>query len=131
MGEIVALISASCSDADSLRIDSNRTGRRNSGAGPLKTPGYFIPNILQNATHASNVKRRQINAALQWQASNDLEVYLDGLYRSEEHTSELQSLMRISYAVFCLKKKTNKDTPALITPTTELISTTVRKKKKQ
>src|SRR3546814_6156840 len=33
-----------------------------------------------------------------------------GVYptRSEEHTSELQSLMRISYAVFCLKKKTNK-----------------------
>src|SRR3546814_9839948 len=29
-----------------------------------------------------------------------------GLLRSEEHTSELQSLMRISYAVFCLKKKT-------------------------
>src|SRR3546814_6556952 len=28
-------------------------------------------------------------------------------HRSEEHTSELQSLMRISYAVFCLKKKTN------------------------
>src|SRR3546814_4533682 len=28
--------------------------------------------------------------------------------RSEEHTSELQSLMRISYAVFCLKKKKNK-----------------------
>src|SRR3546814_3678280 len=27
-------------------------------------------------------------------------------FRSEEHTSELQSLMRISYAVFCLKKKT-------------------------
>src|SRR3546814_6369909 len=27
-------------------------------------------------------------------------------HRSEEHTSELQSLMRISYAVFCLKKKT-------------------------
>src|SRR3546814_4323092 len=33
-----------------------------------------------------------------------------GMMRSEEHTSELQSLMRISYAVFCLKKKnkTNK-----------------------
>src|SRR3546814_4698898 len=30
------------------------------------------------------------------------------IQRSEEHTSELQSLMRISYAVFCLKKKTNK-----------------------
>src|SRR3546814_2353766 len=32
-----------------------------------------------------------------------------GELRSEEHTSELQSLMRISYAVFCLKKKTNKN----------------------
>src|SRR3546814_4540613 len=31
-----------------------------------------------------------------------------GLERSEEHTSELQSLMRISYAVFCLKKKQKK-----------------------
>src|SRR3546814_1797019 len=29
-------------------------------------------------------------------------------FRSEEHTSELQSLMRISYAVFCLKKKTKR-----------------------
>src|SRR3546814_1108623 len=33
-----------------------------------------------------------------------------GFNRSEEHTSELQSLMRISYAVFCLKKKTQKHT---------------------
>src|SRR3546814_4176051 len=31
-----------------------------------------------------------------------------GAYRSEEHTSELQSLMRISYAVFCLKKQNTK-----------------------
>src|SRR3546814_6766257 len=33
--------------------------------------------------------------------------YFATLNRSEEHTSELQSLVRISYAVFCLKKKTN------------------------
>src|SRR3546814_5184305 len=33
-----------------------------------------------------------------------------GAVRSEEHTSELQSLMRISYAVFCLKKKKKKTT---------------------
>src|SRR3546814_5900415 len=32
--------------------------------------------------------------------------------RSEEHTSELQSLMRISYAVFCLKKKKKNTTPS-------------------
>src|SRR3546814_10170019 len=38
------------------------------------------------------------------------ELGIDAEYRtrSEEHTSELQSLMRISYAVFCLKKKTKK-----------------------
>src|SRR3546814_7364293 len=34
----------------------------------------------------------------------------DVLFRSEEHTSELQSLMRISYAVFCLKKKKQNNT---------------------
>src|SRR3546814_1238666 len=33
-------------------------------------------------------------------------------HRSEEHTSELQSLMRISYAVFCLKKKTTQQNKA-------------------
>src|SRR3546814_4471796 len=33
------------------------------------------------------------------------ELYVRPIKRSEEHTSELQSLMRISYAVFCLKKK--------------------------
>src|SRR3546814_2394315 len=37
------------------------------------------------------------------------------IIRSEEHTSELQSLMRISYAVFCLKKKTHKLTIILST----------------
>src|SRR3546814_8190791 len=36
------------------------------------------------------------------------------VHRSEEHTSELQSLMRISYAVFCLKKKKNKQTVYLL-----------------
>src|SRR3546814_3599341 len=41
-------------------------------------------------------------------------IYVDDVYnsRSEEHTSELQSLMRISYAVFCLKKKQKTTTNA-------------------
>src|SRR3546814_2207508 len=54
---------------------------------------------------------------LHWQEPPYAEVKLvrcvRGAVRSEEHTSELQSLMRISYAVFCLKKKkkiTNNDT---------------------
>src|SRR3546814_3034626 len=39
-----------------------------------------------------------------------------GVLRSEEHTSELQSLMRISYAVFCLKKKNTSQKRKTITP---------------
>src|SRR3546814_8660013 len=40
---------------------------------------------------------------------------VDPLGRSEEHTSELQSLMRISYAVFCLKKKNTNKKPKIQT----------------
>src|SRR3546814_10269084 len=46
----------------------------------------------------------------------DRESHPGALTRSEEHTSELQSLMRISYAVFCLKKK-NKQTNQHTSPT--------------
>src|SRR3546814_951953 len=38
----------------------------------------------------------------------------DEVHRSEEHTSELQSLMRISYAVFCLKKKKKENRQVII-----------------
>src|SRR3546814_9996990 len=54
----------------------------------------------------------------------------DGQGRSEEHTSELQSLMRISYAVFCLTKKTtdiqdkDKKTQTQKTQTAQITSTT-------
>src|SRR3546814_3384322 len=54
---------------------------------------------------AANVSRKSFrsSALRMWLTLNP------GADRSEEHTSELQSLMRISYAVFCLKKKnTNK-----------------------
>src|SRR3546814_1791853 len=48
-------------------------------------------------------------------------VHLHGGNRSEEHTSELQSLMRISYAVFCLKKK-NKITTKKIQQTNKILT---------
>src|SRR3546814_7828020 len=53
------------------------------------------------------------------------------LIRSEEHTSELQSLMRISYAVFCLKKKkntrntNNKNIQTYTTPPDNTVYTTI------
>src|SRR3546814_8450865 len=46
-----------------------------------------------------------LRSAITWNKAT-LQNFYDPQNRSEEHTSELQSLMRISYAVFCLKKKT-------------------------
>src|SRR3546814_10178929 len=49
---------------------------------------------------------RPVGSYLESRASGDSAAKDQGGGRSEEHTSELQSLMRISYAVFCLHKKT-------------------------
>src|SRR3546814_5244516 len=54
----------------------------------------------------ANRKLREIKSIRSITASPDeSQLVFSALRRSEEHTSELQSLMRISYAVFCLKKK--------------------------
>src|SRR3546814_9988031 len=56
--------------------------------------------------HISAVERAGMHTLNKDQrVSYELETDRRGKTRSEEHTSELQSLMRISYAVFCLKKK--------------------------
>src|SRR3546814_4726045 len=53
----------------------------------------------------ANVDQDTAREDQQHDARSDRSACLPRLARSEEHTSELQSLMRISYAVFCLKKK--------------------------
>src|SRR3546814_1851213 len=53
----------------------------------------------------------QANAVLQLNGADErwfVRGFVQNIFRSAEHTSELQSLMRISYAVFCLKKKNKK-----------------------
>src|SRR3546814_1600101 len=60
---------------------------------------------LASAALASSPAAAQ-NRQQKAQAAGDYGTINDSYMRSEEHTSELQSLMRISYAVFCLKKKT-------------------------
>src|SRR3546814_1846325 len=63
-----------------------------------ETPAPMAVNLL---THDSNPRFEPDFAIVRkWEPPVDREIG-----RSEEHTSELQSLMRISYAVFCLKKK--------------------------
>src|SRR3546814_2927855 len=68
--------------------------------------GYLVDNLLVDSIQPGVDNRASVERTLgrpSFEAQfNSNEWY----YRSEEHTSELQSLMRISYAVFCLKKKT-------------------------
>src|SRR3546814_3065517 len=68
-----------------IGVDGQRLGRR-----AQRLPGLLYP----AAESALRRRGRRLSGAERT--------------RSEEHTSELQSLMRISYAVFCLKKKTTK-----------------------
>src|SRR3546814_10486829 len=69
-------------------------------------PSTISSSVALTGSAGGNVPAAILNASL----SSVLGIFLTPLLvsfvvRSEEHTSELQSLMRISYAVFCLKKK--------------------------
>src|SRR3546814_15108604 len=66
--------------------------------------------ICEDGPIDNYIRRLDSDGRLQNLALNRLRSNADPSVRSEEHTSELQSLMRISYAVFCLKKKKKRTT---------------------
>src|SRR3546814_4674127 len=71
-----------------------------SGQGPFHEPGLPVMSSHGGVDHEGSEVHEEPRGTGQRQRCRTL--------RSEEHTSELQSLMRISYAVFCLKKKKTK-----------------------
>src|SRR3546814_3157533 len=72
----------------------------------LQAPGASLS--FAQGSHDFESLDRGIGRGDRFETAHRLDQYLE--LRSEEHTSELQSLMRISYAVFCLKKKKKKHT---------------------
>src|SRR3546814_5992421 len=72
--------------------------------------GWFTPTEGAAVGAAGTGVVALLNGGLSWrglgEAITGTAISTGMIFRSEEHTSELQSLMRISYAVFCLKKKT-------------------------
>src|SRR3546814_5459232 len=83
---------------------------RNDGFSPGSMLLAHVPGLDPAATwglddEPARYRDQVTDLALSLEADAPI-VLIDATTRSEEHTSELQSLMRISYAVFCLKKKT-------------------------
>src|SRR3546814_9795374 len=79
------------------KLGDRRVAARHGLAGRLRGPREAFPRRGQRGPAASEGRGRPAGALPR----------VHRRCRSEEHTSELQSLMRISYAVFCLKKKKN------------------------
>src|SRR3546814_5800916 len=75
--------------------------RREAGPPPIKGESTWQKAITAPATSWKRKCARKVWASLKTRWLQRLKTN----HRSEEHTSELQSLMRISYAVFCLKQK--------------------------
>src|SRR3546814_2016289 len=67
----------------------------------------FRSAVFLNAPKRKRLQRRSDRASYKSHETKQSGAAHSMQCRSEEHTSELQSLMRISYAVFCLKKKIN------------------------
>src|SRR3546814_10182870 len=76
--------------------------RSHQAANPFADPGESDLTVHVDFTTIGNMARQ---AGLRVFGPVGQGTWLRALGRSEEHTSELQSLMRISYAVFCLQKK--------------------------
>src|SRR3546814_5802715 len=71
---------------------------------------YFDANVAPGLAWEFRPQQRKVETRFGEPARVNYYARNNSDERSEEHTSELQSLMRISYAVFCLKKKNNNNT---------------------
>jgi TonB-dependent receptor len=80
IGEIGALLNLTYSHTPNERSQSNMTDRRSSASGNLSSPGFLIPQVIQNMPFVGAVTRKQANAALQWQVTPSVQAYVDGLY---------------------------------------------------
>src|SRR3546814_7245699 len=85
---------------DALQRWSARNETHRSAAGPDRETELLLYSTLVGAWPIDADRLVDVMA----KSTKEAKVHTS--WRSEEHTSELQSLMRISYAVFCLKKKT-------------------------
>src|SRR3546814_3220593 len=86
-----------------------RDPRRPKGPMPPVAAAFETIGLAKVAKSAFEAKELGFLRATDQVTFNRERLLADAKQRSEEHTSELQSLMRISYAVFCLKKKKRQD----------------------
>src|SRR3546814_9859346 len=114
-----------CADADQARLHHRAprahaaepiaAGKKTSHAGPTADPAAVEPTapdrpFLGRADRRANDAAKVASRALSALLALPTEPWRELVVRLEEHTSELQSLMRTSYAVFCLIKKNSYNT---------------------
>src|SRR3546814_4663013 len=90
-------------------------GLHASSRSPARSPRHAAPPVPDKAGNSPSTPAARFRSAGARSTRKTAGRCPD--YRSEEHTSELQSLMRISYAVFCLKKKTKHNEKKLLKTT--------------
>src|SRR3546814_1270964 len=93
-----------------LMMPNRRSGKawnKDSGNSPISLASHPKPKPVAAKLKATGKPVSRKNISPQNISGTKL-LIKNSITRSEEHTSELQSLMRISYAVFCLKKKNKK-----------------------
>src|SRR3546814_10292859 len=89
---------------DIVRLETAGTGKTQAGPG-MQTLASVNLQSMNNALAMATADRVAAEAALNAARARGISEGALNNLRSEEHTSELQSLMRISYADFCLNKK--------------------------
>src|SRR3546814_1944036 len=90
LGDIVRARATDCENRTAIEFEGRATSYAELRDGAFRIANALIASGLEPGDRVAVLARN-----------------CDTFFRSEEHTSELQSLMRISYAVFCLKKKKN------------------------
>src|SRR3546814_6497795 len=89
-----------------MHRQEGRTQRTETSQEPEERTSTETPLVVASERGSGQWPRGKNRKRLERRArAGDSPVRVESLSRSEEHTSELQSLMRISYAVFCLTKK--------------------------